>query len=127
MTNIFEYSNIFYANIYSYIRSCQKNSYEYIQTFVRVIFLTRIYSDIVRVKIHTNVTLWFRSNRIFDHCYQQNIHKQRVISREIKQKHRWNLFVSWKLIQTNIRIYSYQNFHTNKYPNKYLAKNYLNI
>ena len=68
VTNIFEYLNIFDPNIRSYhfldtkifgysfvstfwiqiyldIRSCQKNSYEYIRIFVCIICLTRIYSD----------------------------------------------------------------------------------
>ena len=31
------------------------------------------------------------------------------------------------LTRTNVRIYSYQNFDTNKYPNKYLDRTYLNI
>ena len=46
-TNIFEYSFVSknFIRIYSDIRSCQKCSYEYIWIFVRI-------------KIHTNVTLW---------------------------------------------------------------------
>ena len=48
-TNIRIYSNIraiFNTNTYSDIRSCQKNQYEYIRIFIRVILLIRIYSDI---------------------------------------------------------------------------------
>ena len=51
-----------FIQIYSDIRSCQKNSYKYIQWFVCVIFLTRIVEYIrilVCVKIHTNVRLWY--------------------------------------------------------------------
>ena len=47
---------------------------------------------------------FYNLKSIFDHCYQQNIHKQNVIAREIKQKHRQNQFVSWKLMRTDIQI-----------------------
>ena len=50
---IFEYSNIFYTNIYSDIRSYQFSWYEYIRIFIRIIFLIRIYSDIRSYQNHT--------------------------------------------------------------------------
>ena len=77
VTNIFEYSNILDPNIYSDIRSYQnfdtnifgysfmsKISYEFIQISVRVIFLTKYIRIFVRVKIDTNVTLWFKLGRL---------------------------------------------------------------
>ena len=51
VTNIFEYSNIFITNIYSDIHSYQFSWYEYIRIFVRIIFLIRIYSIFVCIKI----------------------------------------------------------------------------
>ena len=72
------------------------------------------------------VTLWTRLapvpcfynlNSILDHCYQQNIHEQSVISMEIKQKTLLESengfeqifeYICIKiLLRTNIRIYSY--------------------
>ena len=87
----------------------------------------------IRIFEYSNifVTLWTRLapvlcfynlNSIFYHWYQQNIHKKSIICRENQQKHLLNLFVSWKLIQTNIRIYSNKNLATNEYPNIFVSK-----
>ena len=78
------------------------------------------------------VLCFYNLNSIFDHRYQQNIHKQSVISIEIKQKHCWNLkidtneypniFVSkycYERISENIRI---QKVDTNEYPNIFVSK-----
>ena len=87
------------------------------------------------------VTLWTRlapilyfynSNSIFDHWYQPNIHKQSVISIEIKQNPGQNLkidmnedpniFVSkscYERISEYIRI---PKIDTNEYPNIFLFK-----
>ena len=48
-------------------------------------------------------------NSLFDHCYQRNIYKQSLISREINEKYCRNVFVTYKLIQTTIQIYLYLN------------------
>ena len=51
------------------------------------------------------ILCFYNLNSIFYHCYQQNIHKQSVISIEIKQKHRRNLKID-----------------TNEYPNIFVSK-----
>ena len=92
------------------------------------------------------VTLWTRLapvlcfynlNSIFDHCYQQNIHKPSVSSIEIKQKQRRNLkidknkkpniFVSKSCYERISEYIHIQKVDTNEYPNKYSDKKYLNI
>ena len=78
------------------------------------------------------VSCFYNLNSILDHCYQQNIHQQSVISMEIKQKHCWNLkigtnkylniFVSkscYERISEYIRI---QKVDTNEYPNIFVSK-----
>ena len=87
------------------------------------------------------VTLWTRLapvlcfynlNSIFDHCYEQNIHKHSLISIKIKQKNRRNLkidtnkypniFVSkscYEWISEYIRI---EKVDTNEYPNIFISR-----
>ena len=90
---------------------CPENWYEWIFKYICSIW-TRL----------APVFCFYNLNSIFDHCYLQHIHEQSVISREIKQKHCRNMFVSCKLVQMNIWIYSYQNLATNEYPNIFVSK-----
>ena len=73
-TNIRIYSNIhaiFNTNTYSDIRSCQKNQYEYIRIFIRVILLIRIYSDIHSYQnFHECHTLFRYVNQSISHDHQ---------------------------------------------------------
>ena len=69
-TNIRIYSNIraiVNTNTYSDIRSCQKNYYEYIQIFIRVILLIRIYSY-----IHSYPNFHECHTLICKHCQRHN-------------------------------------------------------
>ena len=61
--------------------------------------------DFLPLKHTLSLFRFYNLNSIFYHCYQQNIHKQSVISIEIKQKHRRNLKID-----------------TNEYPNIFVSK-----
>ena len=91
MTNIFEYSNI-YSDIHSYKFFSSLN----IQILVRIVFLIRIYPDILSYQNHTLSECYEYLNiRIFKYLIQMSI---------------W-IFVRIVFVDTNIFGYSFASFY----------------
>ena len=73
-----------------YIWIQKSNTNKYANIFVWKTSLTFILLHQYLSRLPSDYNL----NSIFDHCHQQNIQKQSLISREIYQKHCPNVFVS---------------------------------